>query len=90
MASIMSLKVDEARMVVTLQDIGAKLESTVGDVIVDFSDIRRIDPAALEALSEFVDAADEKSVNVVLRGVSVDVYRVLKLARLAKRFSLVS
>jgi anti-anti-sigma regulatory factor len=90
MASIMSLKVDEARMVVTLQEIGSKLESTVGDVIVDFSDIRRVDPAALEALTEFVDTADEKAVNVVLRGVSVDVYRVLKLARLAKRFSLVS
>ena len=34
--------------------------------------------------------ADEKSVKVVLRGVSVDVYKVLKLVKLAHRFSLVN
>lgn len=90
MTSIMSLKVDEERMVATLQQVGANLENTVGDVIVDFSDVHRVNPAALDALAEFVDTADEKCVNVVLRGVSVDVYRVLKLARLAQRFSLVN
>lgn len=90
MVSIMSLKIDEERLVATLQEIGGRLESTVGDVIVDLSAVRRVNPAALDALAEFADMADEKEVNVVLRGVNVDVYRVLKLARLAQRFSLVS
>jgi anti-anti-sigma regulatory factor len=90
MVSIMSLKVDEERLIATLQDIGAKLESTVGDVIMDFSAVHRVNPAALDALTEFVDAADEKSVNVVLSGVNIDVYRVLKLASLTRRFSMVS
>ena len=31
--------------------------------------------------------ADEKGVKVVLRGVNVDVYKVLKLVKLASRFS---
>ena len=90
MVSIMSLKVDEERMVATLEEVGAKLENTVGDVIVDFSAVRHVNPAALEALNEFADTAEENSVNVVLRGVNVEVYRVLKLASLAQRFSLVS
>ncbi len=90
MASIVSLKIDEQCMVATLQELGAKLENTVSDVIVDFSNVRRVNPAALEALTEFADAADDKEVTVLLSGVSVDVYRVLKLASLAQRFSLVS
>lgn len=90
MASIMTLKLDEKCLVATLQELGENLESTVGDVIVDFSDVRRVNSGALEALTEFADAAEDKAVNVVLHGVRVDVYRVLKLARLAQRFSLVS
>ncbi len=86
---IVSLKVDEERLVASLQHLGAELKGT-DDVILDFSPVRRIDPAALEALADFVDAADEKAVSVVLSGVNIDVYRVLKLARLTQRFSLVS
>jgi anti-anti-sigma regulatory factor len=73
-----------------LQAAGQKLEDMEGDMILDFSSVRRVSPAAISAMSDFADAADERSVNVVLRSVNVDVYRVLKLARLAQRFSLVS
>jgi len=34
--------------------------------------------------------ADEKAVKVVLRGVNVDIYKVLKLMKLAPRFSFVA
>jgi hypothetical protein len=34
--------------------------------------------------------ADEKAVKVALRGVNVDVYKVLKLVKLTRRFSFVS
>ena len=53
-----------------------------GEAILDFSSVRRIDPSALQAMEEFVRIADDKAVKVVLRGVNVDVYKVLKLVKL--------
>jgi anti-anti-sigma regulatory factor len=44
----------------------------------------------LRALEGLADAADEKSVKVVLCGLNVDIYKVLKLARLSPRFSIVN
>jgi anti-anti-sigma regulatory factor len=88
--SIVSLKLNGADLVEALQAAGQKLEDMEGDLILDFSSVHRVSPAALSAMSDFVDTADERSVTVVLRGVNVDVYRVLKLARLTQRFSLVN
>jgi anti-anti-sigma regulatory factor len=88
--SIVSLKLNGADLIAALQAASEKLESMEGDMILDFSSVRRIDPAELSAMSDFADTADESAVKVVLRGVNVDVYRVLKLARLTQRFSLVS
>jgi anti-anti-sigma regulatory factor len=88
--SIVSLKLNGTDLVAALQAASEKVESMEGDMILDFSSVQRVDPAGLSAMSDFADSADERSVNIVLRGVNVDVYRVLKLARLAERFSLVS
>jgi hypothetical protein len=41
-------------------------------------------------MEEFARIADEKAVKVVLRGVNVDVYKVLKLVKLTQRFSFVN
>ena len=59
-------------------------------MVLDFSAVRRIIAPALRAIEEFVSAADEKSVKVALRGVNIDVYKVLKLARLSSRVSVVN
>src|SRR5215475_7045198 len=88
--TIVSLKLNGADVVTALQAAAEKLERMKGDMILDFSTVRRLDPAALSAMSDFADAADERPVNIILRGVNVDVYRVLKLARLTQRFSMVS
>ena len=85
-----SVGIDEASIVSALQDLGEKLDAADGEVILDFSLLRRIDPGALLALEEFADMADGKSAKVVLRSVNVEIYRVLKLVRLAKRFSYVA
>jgi anti-anti-sigma regulatory factor len=61
-----------------------------GEVVLDFSSVRRIDPRALGAMEEFAGVADDKGVKVVLRGVNVGVYKVLKLVKLGSRFSFVS
>jgi len=52
--------------------------------------VRRIDPSTLLALQAFAGTADKKAVKVVLRGVNIDVYKVLKLMKLTPRFSFVN
>jgi ABC-type transporter Mla MlaB component len=81
------VKIDEECAVERLQEAGEKLDSAEGEVMLDFSSLRRIDPGVLKAMLEFANKADDKAVRVVLRGVSVDVYKVLKLVKLSSRFS---
>jgi anti-anti-sigma regulatory factor len=81
------LKIDEERVVPALQEAGEKLDSAEGELVLDFSSVRRIDPSALRAIEQLAGAADDKAVKVVLRGVNVDIYKVLKLVKLASRFS---
>ena len=84
------LKIDEKRIVQALQVAEEELDSVEGEMALDLSSLRRIDPNALRAMEEFADIADTKGVKVVLRGVDVGVYKVLKLVNLASRFSYVS
>lgn len=81
------LKIDEERAVQALQEAGDKLDHADGEVMIDFSAVRRIDPSVLKALEEFANKADDKAVKVALHGVNVDVYKVLKLVKLAQRFT---
>jgi anti-anti-sigma regulatory factor len=80
------VKIDGERLVGGLQETRKRLDRANGEVLLDFSSVRRIDPSGLRALEELVGCADEKEVTLELRGVSVDVYKVLKLAKLAPRF----
>jgi anti-anti-sigma regulatory factor len=84
------LKIDEERVVQALQEAGDKLDSAEGEMVLDFSSVRRIDPSALRGMEEFAGIANGKGVKVALRGVNVDVYKVLKLVKLASRFSFVN
>ncbi|MBZ5613228.1 MAG: STAS domain-containing protein [Acidobacteriia bacterium] len=84
------LKVDEERIVQALQEAKERLDSVEGEVALDFSSVRRIDPSALRAMEEFADMAGAKGVKLALRGVDVRVYKVLKLVNLASRFSFVN
>jgi anti-anti-sigma regulatory factor len=80
------LRIDEECVVQALQDAGRKLGSVVGEVVLDFSSVSRIDVSAVRGMEEFAGVAEGKGVNVVLRGVSISVYKVLKQAKLASRF----
>jgi anti-anti-sigma regulatory factor len=84
------LKIDEERVVQALQEAEERLDSVEGELALDFSSVRRIDSNALRAMEEFADIADTNGVKVVLRGVDVSVYKVLKLVNLASRFSFVN
>jgi len=48
--------------------------------------VHRIAPSALLAMEELADRAAKNATKVVLRGVNVDIYKVLKLARLTAPF----
>ena len=84
------LKIDEEHVVEALREAEKKLDSVEGDVALDFSSVSRLDPRAIRALEEFAAKADGKAVKVVLRGVNVGVYKVLKLVKLGSRFSFVA
>lgn len=73
-----------------LQDACERLLNADGEVVLDLSSVRRIDPPAITALDSFAAQADDQGVNVVLRGVSAEVYKVLKLVKLTGRFSFLS
>ena len=62
-----------------------KLESGDG-LSLDFSRVPRLEPRGLRALEALARAGEEKSATISLRGVNVEVYKVLKLARLTSRF----
>jgi anti-anti-sigma regulatory factor len=70
-----------------LHEAFGKVDSAAGELLLDFSSVRRLDPAALGALEQLAARAGDQSVRLVLRGVNVSVYRVLKLVKLAPRLS---
>jgi len=81
------LKIDAEHVVDALREAADQLDSAGGDVVLDFSSVCKIAPRAIQALENLASVADEKSVKVVLRGVNVEIYKVLKLVKLAPRFS---
>lgn len=88
--SIVWHEIDGERVANSLQETCEKLNGDAGNMSLDFSSVRRVDPGALKAMDELASLADGKSVKIALRAVNVDVYRVLKLMKLASRFSFVA
>ncbi len=84
------LKLDGERAVQDLQEACERLPGADGAVVLDFSAVPRIDPDAIDALDQLAALADEIGVRLVLRGVNVEVYKVLKLVKLTPHFSFVS
>lgn len=83
----MPLHMDDRRFGLALHEAGAKLDGADGEAVLDFSSVSRVDSNALCALEEFARIAGEKGVKVVLRGVNIDVYKVLKLMKLTRLLS---
>jgi anti-anti-sigma regulatory factor len=81
------LKIDPDGVAHALEQARENMNGTGGEVVLDFSSVHRIDPCALRAMESLAAAADNKDAKIVLRGVNVDIYKVLKLTKLAPRFS---
>jgi anti-anti-sigma regulatory factor len=80
------LKIDGQCAVGALQEALKKLNGAGGELVLDFSSVHRIDPSALRVLENLASTVDGKA-KIALQGVNIDVYRVLKLMKLAARFS---
>ncbi len=80
-------KIDGERVVAALQQASEKLDTANGQLVLDFSAVRRVNPGALSGLAELAGLAEGRGVKLALRGVNIDIYKVLKLAKLAPRFS---
>lgn len=84
-ANILELfAVDGERIAQSLTEAEEALKNGAPDVVLDFTAVSRLDPAALRALESLARASAEKK--LTLRGVNVEIYKVLKLARLSDRF----
>jgi len=84
------LKIDGDRVTPALQEALQKLDHAGGEAVLDFTAVRRIDPSAIRELEKLAGFAGGKACKIVLHGVNMDVYKVLKLVKLAPRFSFLS
>ena len=80
-------KIDGDRVAECIHEAHLQLDTAREQTILDFSSVVRITPQDLRAMEELIDRAENQSVKVVLHGVNVDIYKVLKLIKLAARFS---
>jgi anti-anti-sigma regulatory factor len=80
-------KVDEKHTMQDLQTAANSVDWADSELVIDCSELRRLDPHAVATLEALANKADEQQVKVVLHGVKVDVYKVLRLVKLTARFS---
>lgn len=81
------VKIEAQRVGPDLHQAAQKLDKAKDEIVLDFSSVRRIDPSALREMEKLIGAADDRAIKVGVRGVNVNVYKVLKLVKLAPRFS---
>ncbi len=60
-----------------------------GEVVLEFGGVLRMDAAAAKALEELAGVAEGCEGRIVLRGVKIGIYRVLKQLRLERRVTIV-
>ncbi len=83
-------RVDPARVSDSLRDAQQKLNAVEGEQVLDMSSVRQVDVKGMAALQELMSVAEEKKLKLILRGVNIDVYRVLKLTRAADRLAFIN
>lgn len=82
-----SMQEKDESLIHSLKDALKKTETAEGELLLDLSRTPRIDSAELKMLEELGAKAQHKNIKVILRGVNVDIYKVLKLGKVAPRFT---
>lgn len=91
MATIAVLhKIDGERVADALQDVREKMHESGGELVLEFSSVHQVNPSDLQGLQELATFAETKAARLVLRGVNVEIYKVLKLVKLTSRVSFVN
>ena len=83
----MAAEMNDTNVIPALRNAEQNLEN--GETTLDFSSVTRLDANALRSLDALAAAAEKKSARIAIRGANVDVYKVLKLVRLTRRFQFV-
>ena len=73
------LKVDPERVADSLLELQAQIAAGNVESVLDFSSVSRIDAKAVQSLEALAGLADAKAARIELRGVNVEIYKVLKL-----------
>jgi anti-anti-sigma regulatory factor len=81
------IKIEAERVEDCVLKACADLSSIHAEPVLDFSCVRRVDAKAVRAMEELARLAEVQNVKIGLRGVNVEIYKVLKLVKLAPRFS---
>lgn len=90
MGTAAKIAVEEKSLISQLEKAKQDSRNAREGLVLDFSAVYRIDAADLHALEDFARFVREKELNVILRGVHVDLYKTLKLLGLADHFSFAS
>lgn len=81
------IKVEPDRMIDALKHEALDQVETGQRVILDFSSVSRVDAASLKALEQLAHLARDRSAQIALLGVNLDIYKVLKLVKLTPQLS---
>ena len=81
-----AVNVDLQGVLPRLQAAREQLAGAPAEVELDFSSVHCIDSVALQAMEDLAHAAEGTPTKLILSGVGIDVYKVLKLTNVAPRF----
>ena len=82
--------IEDKRVAHVVEEARDRLRGADGELVLDFSCVRRIDARGIREMEQLALSADEQDIKLVLRGVNFELYKVLKLVKLASRFSFAS
>ena len=80
-------KIEKESAVEALREAANRLDGNGQEITLDFSSVQQVDVGMVRALETLADRAEQQETKVTLRGVHVDVYKVLKLVKLSSRFA---
>jgi len=83
------IRIEPERASESLRRIREEVVAANGEVALDLSLLARIDSSALREMELLARAAEEKNAKPAVHGANIEIYKVLKLARLSERFRFV-
>ena len=85
MANISVISLEEKLIPASTES--GRIEVDESRTVVDFSHVERLDSNSLASVRDLAKRAGDSESKVIVRGMSVEVYKALKLAKLTSGFS---